>query len=702
MKVAATTAAVHESDALGFETGNGGEVHQVAGGTHPAMRMQGGTIVSDDENMLKAGKRGPSLMEDHYYQEKTQHFDHEWIPERIIHARGYGARGYFELTDSLAGITKAKVLSEAGEKTPVFVRFSTVGGNMGSADTARDVRGFAVKFYTKEGNWDLVGNSIPVFFIQDAIKFTDLIHSAKQEPDRGFPQAQTAHDTFWDWASLTPESTHMLMWIMSDRAIPRSFRMMEGFGVHSFRFLNEQGDTTYVKFHWRPKLGMQSLVWDEAMKISGGDPDFHRRDLWESISQGAFPEWELGVQLFDEEFAKSFDFDILDSTKLIPEEMIPLRIIGRMVLDRNVDNYFAETEQVAFCTRDVVPGIDFTNDPLLQGRNQSYIDTQLTRLGGPNYKQIPVNQPKGVGCPVMNMQRDGHMTMSPQVGRVSYSPSSLESDSPRQDPKQGWSSYPEKMEGDKLRIRSESFADHYSQALQFFQSQTETEQNHIVSAFIFELSKVETLPIRQRMVAQLNNVDRVIAQRVANGLGMKGELPTFPTAISARTDLPTSPTLSILKKAAATLKGRKVGCLVADGTDLEVVKSLKAAARRMGADFAVIAPTVGGAEAADGTVIEGDFQLDGGPSILFDTVFLALSNEGGQKLSKEAAAVDFVSSAFHHLKVIGTTEGASPLLQRAGVMPTDDGVVGSDAEAYLKLAAQGRVWGREPQVKTIY
>ena len=413
----------HEQLGSDHSIGNGGELHQIAGGTHPQMTNQHGMVIADDENSLKANPRGPVLIEDFLLIEKTQHFDHERIPERIVHARGFGAKGYFELKESLAGVSKAGVLNRVGEKTEVFVRFSTVAGNAGSSDMARDVRGFAVKFYTPEGNWDIVGNNIPVFFIQDALKFTDLIHAAKQEPDRGFPQAQTAHDTFWDWASLTPESTHMLMWIMSDRALPRSFRMMEGFGVHTFRLINQEGNSTYVKFHWRPKLGMASVIWDEALKISGADPDFHRRDLWNSIDEGNFPEWDLAVQLFDEEFARSFDFDILDATKLIPEELVPLKVIGTMTLDRNVDNYFAETEQVAFATTDVVPGIDFTNDPLLQGRNLSYIDTQLTRLGSPNYVQIPVNAPR---CPFLNMQRDGHMTMIPQKGRVSYSPSSLE------------------------------------------------------------------------------------------------------------------------------------------------------------------------------------------------------------------------------------------------------------------------------------
>lgn len=683
-----------------FTVGNGGELQQHAGGTHPAMTGQTGVIIADDENSLKAGPRGPVLLEDWNLLEKTQHFDHERIPERVVHARGYGARGYFELTDPLKGISRSAVLSEAGEKTPVFVRFSTVAGNMGSADTARDVRGFAVKFYTKEGNWDLVGNNIPVFFVQDAIKFTDLIHAAKQEPDRGFPQAQTAHDTFWDWASLTPESTHMLMWIMSDRAIPRSFRMMEGFGVHSYRLLNDKGEATYVKFHWRPKLGVQSVVWDEALKISGADPDFHRRDLWESIAQGNFPEWELGVQLFDEAFAERFDFDVLDATKLIPEEILPLRIIGRLVLDRNVDNYFAETEQVAFCVSNVVPGIDFTNDPLLQGRIVSYIDTQLSRLGGPNYQQIPVNRP--IGCPVLNMQRDGHMQMGSQKGRVSYSPSSLEADSPRTDPERGFTSFPEKMQGDKMRIRAESFGDHYSQARLFFHSQTEPEQNHIVSAFIFELSKVETLAVRKRMVSQLKNVDPQVAERVAKGLGLQGDVEAFPTKIPAKTDLKDSPALSILAKAKTTLKGRKIAVLAADGTDGKLVDSLRSAAKRHGADFAVVAPKAGGFHAADGTIIPGDFQLAGGPSVLFDAVFVALSADGAAMLSKESAAKGWLSDAYAHLKVIGATADAKKLLDKCGVEPDAGVLMGNDVEAFLNTAAKGRVYDREPEVRTIF
>lgn len=703
-KGSTTKGQTHGSDARasGMEvevlTGNGGELHQLAGGTHPPMTTQTGAIVADDENSLRAGQRGPTLLEDHILLEKIQHFDHERIPERIVHARGFGAHGYFELTDSLQGVSRAAIFNEVGVKTPVFVRFSTVAGNKGSTDLARDVRGFAVKFYTKEGNWDLVGNNIPVFFIQDAIKFPDLIHSAKAEPDRGFPQAATAHDSFWDFASLMPESTHMLMWAMSDRAIPRSFRMMEGFGIHTYHLIDSEGKATFVKFHWRPKLGMQSVVWDEALKISGADPDFHRRDLWTAIVAGNFPEWELGLQLFDEEFANNFDFDVLDATKLIPEEILPLRIVGRMVLDRNVDNFFAETEQSAFCVRNVVPGIDFSNDPLLQGRIFSYLDTQITRLGGPNFQQIPVNAPK---CPVMHVQRDGHMQMSPQKGRVNYSPSSIDPETPRADPHLGLSSFAEPMEGNKLRVRAESFADHFSQARQFFNSQTEPEQNHIVSAFIFELSKVQTKAVRERMVGQLANVDPRIAQRVANGLGMQGAIEPVPTTVAAR-DMEASPALSILAKAKPTLEGRKIGCLVADGTDATVVNALRNAAKKLKADFAVVAPKVGGAATADGSLLEADFQLAGGSSVLFDTVFVALSEEGAQLLSTEGAAVAWVHDAFVHCKVIGATAGAQVLLDKAGVVPDGGVLVGGKTNEYLTAAQNGRLWDREPAVRTMY
>jgi catalase len=469
-------------------TGPGGEVHQSAGGDTPVLTTEQGTPVADDQNSLRIGARGPTALEDFHFREKLFHFDHERIPERVVHARGFGARGYFENYASLADITKADLFQRAGEKTPVFVRFSTVAGNKGSADLARDVRGFAVKFYTKEGNWDIVGNNIPVFFIQDAIKFPDLVHAVKQEPDRGFPQAQTAHDNFWDFISLTPESMHMVMWIMSDRTIPRSFRFMDGFGVHTFRFVNAEGKSTFVKFHWKPKLGLQSVVWNEAVKLNGADPDFHRRDLWNAIQMGDYPEWELGLQLFDEAFAAQFAFDVLDATKIISEEDVPIQRVGRLVLDRCVDNFFAETEQVAFGTLNIVPGLDFSDDPLLQGRNFSYLDTQLKRLGSPNFTHIPVNAPK---CPVHHFQQDGHMAMHNPTGRANYEPNSWDGGAggPRESPEQGFHSYPAAVEGPKLRIRSESFADHYSQARQFYLSQTESEQQHIADALTFELSK---------------------------------------------------------------------------------------------------------------------------------------------------------------------------------------------------------------------
>ncbi len=618
-----------------------------------------------------------------------------------MHARGSAAHGYFELTSSLAEVSRAGIFNRVGERVPVFVRFSTVAGSKGSFDTARDVRGFAVKFYTPEGNWDLVGNNIPIFFIQDAIKFPDLIHAAKPEPDRQFPQAQTAHDTFWDYASLTPESTHMLMWIMSDRAIPRSYRMMEGFGIHTFRLVNQVGKSTFVKFHWRPKLGMQSLIWDEALKLNGADPDYHRRDLWTSIDGGDFPEWELAVQLFHEDFAKKFDFDVLDASKIIPEEQIPLRIIGRMVLDRNPANFFTETEQVAFCPTHIVPGIDFTNDPLLQGRLFSYLDTQMTRLGGPNFAEIPINRPK---CPVMNFQRDGHMQVAGQQGRVNYSPSSLTGQVPREDPKRGYMSFAAHEEGDKLRIRPASFADHFSQARQFFYSLTEPEQNHIVAAFTFELSKVETKAVRARMLSQLANVDMKIAQRVGNGLGHQEPIEHAPTTTKTRTDLKPSPALSILAKAKPTLKGRMIGCLVADGTDPAFVNAVKNGARSNGAKVKVIAPKIEGAKGADGKLIPADLQLAGGPSVLFDAVVLAVSAVGAQQLSMQSSAIGFIQDAFAHLKVIGHTPAAAPLLQKANVV-SDRGVVemqsGGSADRFLAEAAKGRIWDREPKVRTI-
>ncbi|MET0578257.1 MAG: catalase, partial [Ilumatobacteraceae bacterium] len=523
--------------------GTGGETHQAVAAGGVRLTTQQGIPVADDQNSLKVGERGPTLLDDFHFREKIFHFDHERIPERVVHARGFGVHGFFEPYAAAAELSRADVFQRPGERTEVFVRFSTVAGNKGSFDLARDVRGFAVKFYTRDGNWDLVGNNIPVFFIQDAIKFPDLVHAVKQEPDRGFPQAQSAHDNFWDFISLMPEATHMVMWTMSDRAIPRSYRFMEGFGVHSFRLIDADGASRYVKFHWKPAQGLQSVLWNEAVKINGADPDFHRRDLWDAISTGSFPEWELGVQVFDDEFADAFDFDVLDATKIIPEELVPVTPIGRMVLDRTVDNFFAETEQVAFCTQNVVPGIDFTNDPLLQGRNFSYLDTQLKRLGSTNFTQLPVNAPR---CPVAHFQQDGHMAFANPVGRANYEPNSWGADGgPREDPATGHQPFPATESGPTRRARPASFADHYSQARQFLLSQTPIEQKHLTDALVFELSKVERPAIRSRVVANLRNVDEDLAAAVADKLGL--DLPEASTPAAAPiTDLPPSPALSIV------------------------------------------------------------------------------------------------------------------------------------------------------------
>jgi len=685
--------------------GEGGETHQIAGGDVPTLTTQQGIPVADDQNSLRIGRRGPTALEDFHFREKIFHFDHERIPERVVHARGYGAHGYFENYESLADITRADLFQRPGEKTPVFVRFSTVAGSKGSADLARDVRGFAVKLYTKEGNWDLVGNNIPVFFIQDAIKFPDIIHAAKEEPDRAFPQAQTAHDNFWDFISLNPESMHMALWIMSDRTIPRSFRFMEGFGVHTFRLVNEEGKSTFVKFHWKPKQGMQSVMWNEALKINGMDPDFHRRDLWDAIQLGDFPEWELGLQLFDEEFANKFAFDVLDATKIIPEEEVPVRRVGRLVLDRVVDNFFAETEQVAFCTQNIVPGLDFTNDPLLQGRNFSYLDTQLKRLGGPNFTYLPINAPK---CPFHHFQQDGHMAFVNPKGRVNYEPNSwgAAAGGPREAPDRGFTSFPADEEGPKLRIRSETFADHYSQARQFYLSQTPVEQGHIASAFIFELSKVETLAIRSRMVSHLLNVDAALAQKVADGLRLK-ELPkAAEPARPVITDLPPSPKLSILANPPGTFKGRKLGILVSDGVDSALLQAVQNAFKQEGAVVKLVAPMVGGVEASDGSWIAADEKIDGGPSVVFDAVAVLLSDAGAQLLADEATARDFVADAFAHCKFIGHSAAAMPLLEKAGVAASrDSGVIAlggpADAARFLEACRQLRLWEREAKVKRV-
>ena len=681
--------------------GNGGETHQTASTPETRITTNHGVPVSDNQNSLKAGSRGPTLLEDFVLREKIQHFDHERIPERIVHARGSAAHGVFELTESLSKYTTAKILTEVGKQTELFTRFSTVAGGAGSVDTPRDVRGFAVKMYTTEGNWDLVGNNIPVFFIQDAIKFPDLVHAVKMEADRGYPQAASAHDTFWDFVGLMPETTHMIMWAMSDRTIPRSLRMMEGFGVNTFRLINAAGEATFVKFHWRPRLGTQSTCWDEAVKIAGADPDYHRRDLFEAIDAGDFPEWDFGVQLLTQAEAAALPFDILDATKLIPEEIHPIRMVGKMTLNRNPDNFFAETEQVAFLPTNIVPGIDFSEDPLLQGRLFSYQDTQLSRLGTVNFHQLPINQAKG--CPFQNMQRDGQMQMQVPKGRGNYEPNSLsqagEEGGPREDPRGGFRSFEVPMEETKVRLRAESFADHYSQARLFFRSQTEIEQAHLASALVFELSKVTMDHVRNRVLANIRNVDETLAQRAADGLNVA--LPPKSDAAAQPFDMDASPALRIVGKYPDTLKGRAVGILVTDGADGAVVDAVRAAAEADGATVKVVAPKIGGVTLKGGKTLKADGQLAGTPSVVFDAVALVLSEAGCAELLKESAAVDFAAFAFAHLKAIGHTPEAQPLLDKAGVAK-DAGVIdlSKGAAAWIK-PARTRQWDREPKVRML-
>ncbi|TBW40361.1 catalase [Siculibacillus lacustris] len=698
-------------DDSSFDTdlGTGGETHQHESSDPKAkaavarLTTDQGIPISDNQNSLKAGARGPTLLEDFVLREKIFHFDHERIPERIVHARGSAAHGFFEVYERLADLTIADLFQRPGERTPVLARFSTVAGGAGSVDTPRDVRGFAVKFYTRQGNWDLVGNNIPVFFIQDAIKFPDLIHAVKMESDRAFPQAGSAHDTFWDFASLSPETTHMLMWAMSDRTLPRSLRMMQGFGIHTFRLVDAAGASTFVKFHWRPKLGTQSTLWDEALKLQAADNDFHRRDLWEAIDAGDFPEWELGLQIFDQEFADSLPYDVLDSTKLIPEELLPLRMVGRMVLDRNPDNFFAETEQSAFCPANIVPGIDFSDDPLLQGRLFSYLDTQKSRLGTANFHQIPINAPK---CPMANFQRDGQMQMQVPKGRANYEPNSLadhgEPGGPREAPATGFHTAAGRAardeQGDKLRVRPETFADHYSQAAMFFHSLTASEQAHVASAFVFELSKVNLARVPARMVGNLLNVDADLAARVAAGLGIP--LPAANPPARAPIDLEPSPALSIQANAVETLKGRKVGLLIADGSDAATLDVLIDAIEDAGGVAFVVAPRVHGVTLSDGTTAAVDGQLLGSPSVLFDAIAVLLSDDATKILTLEAAAVQWVMDAYGHLKTIGHTAAAAPLLRKAGAK-VDDGVIALDDAAGFVAAAARRHWAREATLRTL-
>jgi len=686
-----------------FELSKGGANHQKPKGDNDVMTTAQGQPIADNQNWLTAGPRGPQLLEDHIAREKIFAFDHERIPERVVHARGYGVHGNFELKKAIPQYSRAKIFNEVGNKTPTFTRFSTVAGNKGSPDLARDVRGFATKFYTQEGNWDLVGNNIPVFFIQDAIKFPDLIHAAKPAPDRGFPQAQTAHDNFWDFISLSPESMHMIMWIMSDRTIPRSFRFMEGFGVHTFRLVNEEGKSHFVKFHWKPKLGLQSVIWNEALKVNGMDPDFHRRDMWDAIDAGDFPQYDLGIQVFDEEFAEQFEFDVLDSTKIIPEEQVPVEIIGTLTLDANVDNFFAETEQVAFCTQNIVPGIDHSDDPLLQGRNFSYLDTQLKRLGSPNFTHLPINAPK---CPVRNFQQDGHMAMHNPKGRVNYEPNSWgegteEDRGPRACPMRGFESYPEEVKGPKVRVRSETFADHYSQARQFYVSQTPVEQTHMANALTFELSKVERMDIRKRMVGHLRHIDSGLAQEVADGLGLT-ELPDkVPLAREPITDLPESPALSIIKNGPGNFKGRKLGIYIAEGADAGVVQALKQAAKDAGGMVEIVAPHVAGAKLSDGTMMEADEKIDGGPSVTYDAVAVVMNEQSAKRYNADKPSIDFVNDAFAHAKFVAYVPAVKPLFESASVWNwMDDGFVDVSsgkqaATQFIEKCGKLRFWDRE-------
>ncbi len=681
-------------DTLVSATGDGGEFHQHAGPEGERLTTAQGVVIADNQNSLRAGAPGPTLLEDFALREKIFHFDHERIPERVVHARGYGAHGTFTCTRAMTEFTRAAPFAEAGKTTDVFARFSTVAGSKGSPDLARDIRGFAVKFYSEEGNWDLVGNNCPVFFIQDALKFPDLIHSVKPEPDRDFPQAASAHDNFWDFISLTPESMHTILWAMSDRALPRSFSTMEGFGVHTFRFVTRDGDSTFVKFHWKPRMGLQSVLWDEAVKSNGADADRHRRDLWDAIDRGDFPEWDLGVQLFDQDFADSFAFDVLDPTKLIPEEDCAVQIIGTMQLNRAVENFFGETEQVAFCTANVVPGIDFTDDPLLQGRNFSYLDTQIKRLGGPNFTKIPVNAPRG--CPVHNYQQDGHMQTAHRKGRVNYEPNGW-GEGPRADPLAGYVSYRAPITGDKARLRPASFADHYSQARQFYLSQTASEQGHIRSAIVFELSKCAEPAIRMRIVAHLVNIDQDMASDVAKRLGLAVAPGAAPTMQATRRDLAASPALSIQQNPPGSFKGRVLGVMLSDGFDGAVLAALEAALQEAGGLIRVIAPAIGGVLCSKGNLHAVDERIGGAPSVLFDAVAIL---PGRDDLTRNPAAVSFLSDAFTHCKFIGWTSSAAPLLMTAGLNGDEDTALHNLADkdaarAFVAACPALRHWPRE-------
>nr|WP_257722178.1 catalase HPII [Paraburkholderia caribensis] len=666
-----------------------------------ALRTNQGVKIADNQNTLRAGPRGPSLLEDFIMREKITHFDHERIPERIVHARGSAAHGVFQVYESMAEYTKAAFLQAPAVQTPVYVRFSTVQGPRGSADTVRDVRGFATKFYTSEGNYDLVGNNMPVFFIQDAIKFPDFVHAVKPEAPNEMPTGGSAHDTFWDFVSLVPEATHMVLWTMSDRAIPRSLRTMEGFGVHTFRFVNAKGVSRFVKLHWRPVLGSYSLLWDEAQKLAGKDPDFHRRDLWEAIGRGDYPEFELGVQIIEEKDQDSFGFDLLDPTKLVPEEIVPVRIIGKMTLNRNPDNFFAETEQVAFHPGHVVPGIDFSNDPLLQGRLFSYTDTQISRLGGPNFHEIPINRPVS---PNVNNQRDGMHRQTINVGQASYEPNSVSDAWPKEtNPAAkdgGFESYAEPMEGTKIRVRSESFADHFSQAALFYQSMSDVEKEHIALAYQFELGKVTRPEIRARVVDEiLANFDADLAATVAEGLG----LPKPGKGARAAGKQKPSPALSLLNRGVPGIKTRKIAVLAAPGSDGAAIESVQAALKSQGATPLLVAPTLA---PIDG--MNPDATISGMPSIMFDGVVVVGGAQGAKALAQSGDARHFVLEAFRHLKAIAATGAGKDVLNAShlpekgeGVFIGDDGKVEAVLKPFIEAVGQHRVWARRQMAESV-
>jgi catalase len=665
-----------------------------------------GVPIADNQNSLKAGLRGPALLEDFILREKITHFDHERVPERIVHARGSGAHGFFECYEPLTRYTRASLFAEKGKRTPVFVRFSTVAGERGSADTVRDVRGFAVKFYTDEGNWDLVGNNIPVFFIQDAMKFPDLIHAAKPEPHFAMPQAATAHDTFWDFVSLMPESTHMLMWAMSDRALPRSYRMMQGFGVHTFRLVNEQGVTSFVKYHWRPVAGTHSLDWDECVKLAGADSDFHRRDLWEAIEAGAFPEWELGVQIFTDKQADGFSFDVLDPTKLVPEEMVPVMPIGRMVLNRNPDNFFAETEQVAFCTAHIVPGQDFSHDPLLAGRIHSYVDTQISRLGGPNFHELPINAPI---APAHNNQRDGMHRQAIPRGRVSYEPNSLGGGCPFQAGVAGFRSFPQPIADDKVRGKPEKFADHYTQATLFWNSQSAIEKAHIIRGFRFELTKVQVPAIRERVLSMIANVAPELVQAVADGLGMPVPKP-MPRALAkvAKPEVTVSAALSLFALPGdGSLATRRIALLVADGVEGASLKTIARSLTNLGAVARFVGARLGSVRTDEGDVIEVDATLETTPAVLYDAVVVPAGKDAITVLSSVGQAAEFLKDQYRHCKPILVLGEGTELLEGAGILRTlpsgkpdpglliyEDGISKDTAASFAQSIARHRHFER--------